>query len=685
MNVKIVKSSLLMCLVALSITATAQAADYTWDGTKPSNSDWNVPVNWGAADYPRLAGDTATFNQDFTGAYAVDLMANVTINSLSVTDSATATKFAVTINNGSGTPTLTLNGATPTITSALDGGQAININPSFNFNTINAVLTKAGSAQVNIVNPGANFFSNLNPLGGLNVSAGTLRIQNVNVLSPLSSLKVGTGSLQLDLVNTSSFFTNQANVGGTGTRSIKNIRKVSDALSNPQVLTNNSTSLLELYVGTDSTASFLSSLAGIGSLSGKGGSINLDDLKGTNTWGGIVVNTVAGSNILMLYGVGGSSATAVVNGGSFMTGNGKLCLGDGLTLNVDSATGAFALGNGGLTLSSANSAYLYRGGQATVNWNASGKTIAGDIVLNEQGGGPATFNMLGGSLTNGSNIYLGTTSHDYDNAYSYMNISGGTLVVTNNKVFSMASVSTSKAQLYSFLTITNSGILNLSKVGSFELGRRSPASDVNATKSEATVNLDGGTLELGVPVARQNVTATTGAGSAKVQFVFNGGTLRLAKSLAQLFTNFGTANSTGDGVFVKAGGVIIDSNGFTAGISNNLVEASASLGGGLTKLGVGTIILAGTNTYTGVTQVNAGTLSLMHEKCLTTNTVVKVATDAVLNLDFIGTNTVRSLQIGDVVFARGVHGADRHPGVITGTGYLLTVEPPPSGTMIRFF
>jgi hypothetical protein len=55
----------------------------------------------------------------------------------------------------------------------------------------------------------------------------------------------------------------------------------------------------------------------------------------------------------------------------------------------------------------------------------------------------------------------------------------------------------------------------------------------------------------------------------------------------------------------------------------------------------------------------------------------------VLNLDFEGTNTVRSLQIGGVLLSRGLYGAARIPGRITGSGYLQSTEPPPRGTLIR--
>ena len=57
---------------------------------------------------------------------------------------------------------------------------------------------------------------------------------------------------------------------------------------------------------------------------------------------------------------------------------------------------------------------------------------------------------------------------------------------------------------------------------------------------------------------------------------------------------------------MQAGGAIIDSAGHTVSINQALLDGTG--GGGLTKLGAGTLYLNGANTYTGPTLVNAGTL-----------------------------------------------------------------------------
>src|SRR5208283_1346021 len=92
------------------------------------------------------------------------------------------------------------------------------------------------------------------------------------------------------------------------------------------------------------------------------------------------------------------------------------------------------------------------------------------------------------------------------------------------------------------------------------------------------------------------VTDNGGNGS----FYFNGGTLHASGASPNLMHNLNV------GAYLSAGGAIIDSAGFDATISQSLADNG---GGGLTKIGGGTLTLSGVNTYTGPTHVSAGTLA----------------------------------------------------------------------------
>ena len=66
------------------------------------------------------------------------------------------------------------------------------------------------------------------------------------------------------------------------------------------------------------------------------------------------------------------------------------------------------------------------------------------------------------------------------------------------------------------------------------------------------------------------------------------------------------------GSLAGAGSVTLGSATLTAGGNNTSTTFSGIIGGtgGLTKVGTGTLILSGANTYTGATNVNAGTLQV---------------------------------------------------------------------------
>ncbi len=142
------------------------------------------------------------------------------------------------------------------------------------------------------------------------------------------------------------------------------------------------------------------------------------------------------------------------------------------------------------------------------------------------------------------------------------------------------------------------------------------------------------------------------------------------------------------GVAVGAGGSANEiTSADPATLTVNAASASSFSGtitGAVTldKKGAQTLTLSAANAYSGDTIISEGTLRLTQNQCLSTNTAVTIASGAVLNLDFTGTNTVRSLQIGAALRSNGIYGASRVPGVITGTGFLRTLEPPDQGTVI---
>ena len=185
--------------------------------------------------------------------------------------------------------------------------------------------------------------------------------------------------------------------------------------------------------------------------------------------------------------------------------------------------------------------------------------------------GSGSFNQSGGSASVGGWPSIGR----FAGGNGALNVSGGT--------FNQASSGTALIIGESgtgTLTVSGSGVVNMATT--LRLGQNSGAS--------GTVNLNGGTI-----ITKQVYLGNTGASGV---FNFNGGTLRAAPGAPTDFMSGLTA------AYVQVGGVILDTGTNAITIAQDLNDA----GGGLTKLGSGTLTLAGNANYSGATAVNNGTL-----------------------------------------------------------------------------
>ena len=143
-----------------------------------------------------------------------------------------------------------------------------------------------------------------------------------------------------------------------------------------------------------------------------------------------------------------------------------------------------------------------------------------------------------------------------------------------------------------YLTIKDQGVLNATQLW------------VATNGAIGQVNLLGGVCAFG-----------TATGTAAGTVTINTGTIKALASNS----NFITALT----VFVNSGGAKIDTNGFNVGVQVPLREGNG--GGGLTKIGLGTLTLASPNTYTGPTTVSKGGLAVGISGSLATTSITLAA------------------------------------------------------------
>lgn len=231
-------------------------------------------------------------------------------------------------------------------------------------------------------------------------------------------------------------------------------------------------------------------------------------------------------------------------------------------------------------------------------------TVSGSATLQSEGdiriafaGGPATVGTL--NIETGATVSVASTTKrwlivtQWDNTNGFLNLNGGTLNLNANTDirFSVGSWGPGASNGTSAITI-NSGTINGGTGSVIDLNNNADRTDVSNT-----LNLNGGTVNI------SSVFSNKAVGNRTINF--NGGTLRPTISSATFMP--ATAASVAS---VKAGGAIFDTNGFDITVAESLTADTTSTGGGLTKLGAGTLTLTGVNTYAGNTTVSEGSLIL---------------------------------------------------------------------------
>ena len=610
-------------------------------GNNSTNSAALASANTGAlggapysSSFPAVTGLSASTDYDVYFV-ATDTANNdqAAVTKVEVTTSAAAPTSPYLVDNtGDGNDgnysagQLTLREAA----SLAQAGETIQFANSIDGGTI--TLSTAITLAANVILD-ANTFMTLTITGSTISLAGNLTVINAGPLT-IASVLVGTGNLtktgagRLTLSGTNTLSGALSVTGGTlafGTNG--NLSSTSGLTLDGGTLANTATGLtfgkgitlgsgggtVDFSGGGNLTLSGVISGSGSLIITSTNGGINLI-LSGNNTHTG--GTTLVGGILQFNHDNAAGTGILTINGGKVRasaarTINNDLVLGGTLTMAGSYAmtfTGDVDLGGANRTIdNSISSALTFSGVISNGSLTIGGSSNTGAVILS--GNNTYTNTTITGSSNNGNkntlsvtgDANLGTGTVTLNGTGAILEVTGSAVTIDNAVAVGSSGGTVSNANALTLsgaisgtgtLTKADAGTLTLSNTGNeaawsgniaVSAGTLAVGNDDGL--SSGTLTVVGGTLELGNSVNLDNAV-TLGAGG--VLTPASGTTATLSGNLAL------TADAT-----------------FNLGANTNLTISGVISGGfGLTKSGIASLHLTGSNTYTGATTVTQGTLSL---------------------------------------------------------------------------
>lgn len=298
-------------------------------------------------------------------------------------------------------------------------------------------------------------------------------------------------------------------------------------------------------------------------------------------------------------------------------------------------------------------------GSSMVFLNSSSASVGSNVVTYNVNGGAISFNDTStagtADITNGA---IGGGDIEFNGSSN-----AGTATILNNAVMNFndtssasgSSITNSATGFVTFNTSSTAGTAAIDNSGTLIFSN-------SATAGNATIITENG--------GTTSFTGTSTGGNAR--FITNAGGTFDMSGLTSTGMTAGSIEGAGD--------YLLGAKTLTTGGNNLSTQVDGVIsgaGGGLTKVGTGTLTLTGTNTYTGATTISGGTLALSGFGSVASSSLVTV--NATLDISaitpsFAAITTLAGSSSGIVnLGTKGLfitNGSTEFAGVIQGTGGL---------------
>lgn len=364
--------------------------------------------------------------------------------------------------------------------------------------------------------------------------------------------------------------------------------------------------------------------------------------------GALAVGTGLGSGSIgaSIGGAGDIQSTGVLSGSSLLvkTGSGMLVLGDSSGVAQPSVrTGATRIDAGVLRISNSSTALgaataqlvlnggtLGLGSSASVAAHPLAVTADSGIVSDVFAPGAGLTHTLG-TLVIGSRTLTVSAGENVTADSTNAGVTFGAVTLTGNPVLDVRSPASSSGGTTT-LTLGALSDQGVARTITFTNGGAIPVNGIVTLGTAAASLMEGTTVSLGGASAgvtlNLNVASALGTLAQVSVNSFSRLNLGAAQTLASL-SGDGTVSASG--AFVLTVGNANSSPSLSTSFAGSLVNGGGTLA--LTKNGLGTLTLSGSNSYTGATVVSAGVLKLGSTTALGATSGVTVSAGATLDLN----------------------------------------------------